>query len=227
MSHQPTLRLDLDLLDSLGRRLHPEAVVVQEDRNLVLAAPTILDLDEVYDLDSAYRAVSAHRPLTQGRYLLMRPSPERPFWTYQAVVHDLELNPTCRPGDVRRSLSAVLSDVVRRGLRVLSVEPLGMLADRGLSTDEMVEAFDAAILELSIRLVGPLRLVLLLGDLGTLEEVSHRLRSLVLRKASRSFRTVNGDAAVVEVRRADARLHVRFVPGSLSGYMVTRVSNVA
>lgn len=227
MTHQTTLRLDLDLVDSLGRRLHPEAVVVQEDRNLVLAAPTMLNLDKAYDLDAAYRAVSAHRPLQQGRYLLLRPSPERPHWTYQAVVHDLELNPTCRPGDVRRSLSAVLCDVVRRGLKTVSVEPLGMLADRGLSTDEMVEAFDASILELSTCLKEPLRLTLLLGDLGVLEEVSHRLRSLILRKASRSFRTVNGDAAVVEVRRAETRLHIRFVPGSLSGYMVTRVNNVA
>lgn len=227
MSHHPALRLDLDLVDSLGRRLHPDAVVVQEDRNLVLAAPTILDLDEAYDLDAAYRAVAAHRPLPLGRYLLLRPSPERQYWTYQAVVHDLELNPTCRPGDVRRSLSAVLADAVRRGLHTVTVEALGMLEDRGLSMDEMVEAFDAAVLELSARLIEPLRVALLLPDLVFLEETSHRLRSLILRKASRSFRTVNGDAAVVEVKRADARLHIRFVPGSLSGYMVTKVGHVA
>lgn len=221
------LRFDLDLLDSLGRRLNPDAVVVQEDRNLVMAAPSVLDAEASGDLDEAYRAVAAHRPLPQGRYVLLRPNTERPFWVYQAVVHDLDLRPTCRPGDVRRSLSAILADVVRRGLRSVTVESLGVWRGVGLSVEEMVGAFDAAILELSARLAGPLRITLLLNGLDEQEEVSHHLRSMILRKASRSFRTVGGDAAVVEVRRDDARLHVRFVPGSLSGYMVTRAGHVA
>ncbi len=221
------LRLDLDMRESLGRRLRPDAVVVQEDRNLVMAAPTVLDLDSPADLDDAYRAVSAHRPLPQGRYLLLRPNAERPYWIYQAVVHDLEQNPTCSQGDVRRSLSAVLADVVRRGLSSVTVETLGVWGGRGLTLEEMVTAFDAAVLELSARLTAPLRVTLLMDRLEDQEEVSHHLRSMILRKASRSFRTVGGDAAVVEVRRDDARLHVRFVPGSLSGYLVTRVTRVA
>ena len=68
-----------------------------------------------------------------------------------------------------------------------------------------------------------LRVTLLLEDMNSLEEISHILRSRLLRKASRSFRTVDGDAALVEVRQRGFRLHCRFVPGSLSGYAVTCV----
>jgi len=94
---------------------------------------------------------------------------------------------------------------------------------RGLALDEMVGAFEAAILEVSVDLATPLRLTLLLDDMTAVEEVSHLLRSRLLRKASRSFRTVDNDSALVEVRQRGLRLHCRFVPGSLSGYSVTCV----
>jgi hypothetical protein len=221
------LRLDLDLKDSLARRLQPEALVVQEDRNLVMSAPAAVDLDVEDELDAAYVAISAHRPLPVGRYLLRRPRAATPYWTYQAVVHDLEQSPTCRPGDVRRSLIAILSDAQKRGLEHLAVEPIGHWRDAGLPFTEMVEALDATIFELTRRLVSPCRMTLLLDNLEQLEEVSHLLRSRLLRRASRSFHTVTGDVAVVEVRERGDRLHFRFVPGSLSGYMVTRSGDVA
>ncbi len=224
---QPVLRFDLDLRDAMERRLEPDALIVQEDRNLVLSAPPFLDLDAANDLDSAYMAIAHHRPLPQGRYLLLRPRGGRRHWLYQAVVHDLEHTPSCRPGDVRRSVLAVCRDAVKRGLAVLAMEPVGLWGQRGLTLDELVEALDTTFLELALDLEAPLRIVLLLDDLATIEEVSLGVRARVLRKASRSFRTVNGDAAVVEVRRDLARLHFRFVPGSLSGYMVIRADRVA
>jgi hypothetical protein len=220
-------RLDLDLRDSLERRLRPDALVVQEDRNLVMGEQVVLDLDTEDSLDAAYLAIREHRPLTLGRYLVLRDRNGKGYWTYQAVIHDLELNPTCRAGDVRRSLTAIFKDAETRGFCVLASEPLGVFASRGLDVDEVVEAFDEAVLESSKTLDVPFRLTLLLNDLEQLEEVSHLLRSRVLSRASRSFRTVEGDAAIVEVRNQDQRFHVRYVPGSLSGYLLTRVTDVA
>jgi hypothetical protein len=49
----------------------------------------------------------------------------------------------------------------------------------------------------------------------------------VLRRASRRLRTEDGEAVVVEVCQGAARLHYRFVPGSPSGYIVTRIDRVA
>ncbi len=222
-----SFRFDLDLRDSLDRRLHPDALVVQEDRNLVMGRQGVLDLDAEDDLDAAYIAIREHRPLPLGRFLVLRRRETQSYWTYQAVVHDFELRRTCRPGDVRRSLTAIFKDASKRGLCTLAAEPLGLWEQRGLKVGEVVEAFDAAILESSRLSARSLRLTLLLADLSELEEVSHLLRSKVLSRASRSFRTVSGDAAVVEVRNKDERFHFRFVPGTLSGYLVTRVGNVA
>ncbi len=222
MTATAALRFELDLGESLHHRLRPDAVVVQEDRNLVMGSQPVLDLDADHDLDAAYRAVSRHRPIPQGRYLLLRPGGPRPWWVYQAVVHDLEMVPSCRSGDVRRSLTAVLEDAARRRLRSIACEPLGLFGDKGLRPEEMVDAFDSAIMEISLSLASPLRLIMLLGDLGEVERVSHLLRSKLLRQASRSFRTVSGESAMVEVCRESARLHFRFVPGSLSGYLVTK-----
>ena len=198
-------------------------MIVQEDRNLVMAGAGMLDLDSGDGLDAAYLAIADHRPLPLGRYLLLRSRGDEAYWTYQAVVHDLEAKPTCRTGNVRRSLTAILKDGVKRGMTSLTVEPLGVWRNRGLTTEEMVEAFETAILELSAEIANPLRVTLLLDDMDALEEVSHLLRSHLLRKASRSFRTVDGDAALVEVRQRGVRLHCRFVPGSLSGYSITCV----
>jgi hypothetical protein len=198
-------------------------MIVQEDRNLVMAGAGMLDLDSGDGLDAAYLAIADHRPLPLGRYLLLRSRGDEAYWTYQAVVHDLEAKPTCRTGNVRRSLTAILKDGVKRGMTSLTVEPLGVWRNRGLTTEEMVEAFETAILELSAEIANPLRVTLLLDNMDSLEEVSHLLRSHLLRKASRSFRTVDGDAALVEVRRRGVRLHCRFVPGSLSGYSITCV----
>jgi hypothetical protein len=223
LTHEWSFRFDLDLRDSLARRLHPDALVVQEDRNLVMARQGVLDLDSEDDLDAAYMAIREHRPLPLGRFLVLRKREPGTHWTYQAVVHDFELNPTCRPGDVRRSLSAILRDAAKRGLYTLASEPLGAWQDSGLGLDEVVDAFDAALIESSRTLERHFRLTLLLETMDELEEVSHLLRSRVLRRASRSFRTVSGDAAVVEVRSQGERYHFRFVPGTLSGYLVTRV----
>jgi hypothetical protein len=201
--------------------------VVQEDRNLVMGPQAILDLDGAYDLDAAYLAVLDHRPLPLGGFLVLRArDPDGPL-TYQAVVHDFELTPSCRPGDVRRSLCAAVRDAQARGFRFVATDPLGRWQGRGLSLDEMVEAFHDTILELALQMEAPFRLMLMLEDLDEVEQVSHMLRSRLLRRASRSFRTVDGDAAVVEVRDGVARYHFRFVPGTLSGYMVTRVKSGA
>jgi hypothetical protein len=215
-------RFDLDLRSSLGRRTYPNAVVVQEDRNLVMGPQATLDLDAADDLDAAYLAVLDHRPIPLGGYLLRRGRENGQPWTYQAVVHDFELAPSCRPGDVRRSLCGVVRDAQRRGLGFVAAEPLGRWNGRGLSFEEMTEAFHDSILELSPQLDVPFRLTLMLDELDEVEQVSNLLRSRLLRRASRSFRTVDGDAAVVEVRDGVAKYHFRFVPGTLSGYMVTR-----
>ena len=226
MTQECHLRLDLDLDEAFGRRLHPDAAIVQEDRNLVMGGVGILDLDSNDSLDAAYQAIAEHRPVPLGRYLLLRNRPGEDHWTYQAVVHDLEEKPSSRPGNVRRSLTAILKDAGKRGMTNLTVQPLGIWRGRGLAVDEMVEAFEASVLEVSLELQVPLRLTLLLDDLEALEEVSHLLRSRLLRKASRSFRTVDNDSALVEVRQRGAKLHCRFVPGSLSGYVVTCVERV-
>lgn len=223
VAHDCCLRFDLDLSEALGRRLRPDAMVVQEDRNLVMGGVGILDLDSRDDLDAAYQAIADHRPLPLGRYLLLRSRSDEAFWTYQAVVHDLEEKPSCRPGNVRRSLTAILNDAIKRGMSFLTVEPLGVWHSRGLKIEEMVEAFESTILEVSLELSSPIRVTLLLDDLDTVEEVSLLLRSRLLSKASRSFRTVDNESALVEVRQRGARLHCRFVPGSLSGYAVTCV----
>jgi hypothetical protein len=141
------------------------------------------------------------------------------------VVHDLEATPSCRGGNVRRSLTAILKDGVKRGMTFLTVEPLGVWHSRGLTLEEMVEAFEASILELSVAIASSLRVTLLLDGMDDLEVVSHLLRSRLLRKARRSFRTVDGEAALVEVQKQGFRLHFRFVPGSLSGYSVTCLDN--
>jgi len=215
-------RFDLDLRDSLGTRTHPNALVVQEDRNLVMGPQRVLDLDTDDDLAAAYLAARDHRPLPLGGFVVLRGCLPAAPWTYQAVVHDFELTPSCRPGDVRRSLCGVVRDALKRGLGFAAAEPLGRWHDRGLSLEEMIEAFHETILELSASLEESFRLTLLLEDLDQVEQVSHLLRSRLLRRASRSFRTVDGDAAVVEVRDGTAKYHFRFVPGTLDGYMVTR-----
>ena len=46
-------------------------MIVQEDRNLVMASAGMLDLDKNDGLDAAYRAIAGHRPLPLGRYLLL------------------------------------------------------------------------------------------------------------------------------------------------------------
>jgi len=220
-------RFDLDLEESLGRRLSPDALVVQEDRNLVMGHQPVLNLDAENGHDAAYLAIARHRPHALGRYLLIRGQDAGPLWTYQAVVHDLDARPSCRPGDVRRSLVAILADARRRRLVTIASEPLGAWKSSGLGFDEMVEAFDEAIIEVCVDLRSSVHLTLLLSELAQIEEISHLFRSRVLRRASRSFRTVDGEAAVVEVRQGGTRLHYRFVPGSLSGYMVIRVGDVA
>jgi hypothetical protein len=223
VADQCCLRFDLDLNEALGRRLRPDAMVIQEDRNLMMGGVGILDVDGHDGLDAAYRTIAEQRPLPLGRYLLLRSRGDEAYWTYQAVVHDLEEKPSARPGNVRRSLTAILNDAIKRGMSSLTVQPLGIWRNRGLTVEEMVEAFEATILEVSLDLPSPMRLTLLLEDLDRLEEVSLLLRSRLLRKASRSFRTVDNDSALVEVRQRGARLHCRFVPGSLSGYAVTCV----
>jgi hypothetical protein len=222
LSQEWSFRVDLDLRESLNRRLHPAAVVFQEDRNLIMGDQAVIDLDSEDDIDAAYMSLRDHRPLPLGKYLLLRGGDDESPWIYQAVVHDFELEPSCRPGDVRRSLSAILVDADKRGFRDLAAEPLGIFRGRGLTVDEVVEAFDTAILESSAVLDVPLRLTLLLEDMAQLEEVSHLLRSRVLSRAHRRLRSADGNAAIVEVNNHDHNFRVRFVPGTLSGYLLTR-----
>ena len=228
MGDRGSIRVDLDLRDSLSRRLFPQAVVLQEDRNLILGPQHAIDLDDESELGAAYLAVREHRPLPLGRYILLRRRGGPPHWVYQAVVHDLDARPTCRPGDIRRSLTAILDDAMRRGCASGATELLGCCGQaRGLGIGDVATAFDRVILETSTLVRTPLRLVILLESLSELEEMSHLLRSRLLHRASRSFRTVTGDAAVVEIRHENHRYHCRFVPGSLSGYLMTRATNVA
>jgi hypothetical protein len=206
VANTSSLRFELDMVEALGRRLQPDAMIVQEDRNLVMASAGVLDLDADNGLDAAYLAIAEHRPLPLGRYLLLRSRGGEAYWTYQAVVHDLETK-----------------DSVKRGMTSVTVEPLGVWRNRGLTIEEMVEAFEASVFEVCVGLGSQLRMTLLLENMDSLEEVSHLLRSRLLRKASRSFRTVDGEAALVEVKQRGCRLHCRFVPGSLSGYSVSCV----
>jgi hypothetical protein len=223
LHHTWFFRIDLDFRGSLGRRTHPDAVVVQEDRNLVMAPAGFLDLDATDDLDAAYAAARSQRPLGLGEFLVIKGRGEDDPWIYQAVVHDLELEQSCRPGDVRRALCGIVRDAEQRGLGWIAVEQLGRWLSRGLSVDEMAEAMDEAVLELTGSLRRPVRITVLVEEMGELEEVSHQLRSRLLRRARRSFRTVGSDTAVVEVRNGNARYHVKYVPGTLSGYVVNRV----
>lgn len=187
----------------------------------------VLDLESGDELDAAYRAGRDFRPLALGGYLVLRARENGEPWTYQAIVHDFEQEPSSRPGDVRRSLCAVIRDAQQRGLGFLASEPLGRWHGRGLSVEEMTQAFHDAILELSPQLSAPFRLMLMLDEFDQVEQVSHLLRSRLLRHASRSFRTVDGETAVVEVRDGSERYHFRFVPGTLSGYMMTRAGRGA
>lgn len=224
VNRESTLRFDLDLRESLHHRLRPDALVLQEDRNLVMGPAGVLDPEIDVDMDEALHVAAAQRPVTLGRFVVAHRTEGVAPLTYGAVVHDFDSRPTCRPGDVRRSLTAIIADADRRGLATLAVEPIGVWNRHGLTMDGMVEAVDRSLLEASVSIRGNLRIVLMLDRLDQLEEVSHLLRSKVMRRGSRSFRTVNGDAAVVEVRWERYRLHVRFVPGTMSGYMVTRLS---
>ena len=142
---------------------------------------------------------------------------------YQAVVHDLELDHSCRPGDVRRTLCGIALDAEQRGFGWLAIEQLGRWSSRGLTLEEMADAVDGAVLELSGSLETAFRMTLLVEEMEELEEVSHHLRSRLLRRARRSFRTVGSETAVVEVKDGDARYHVKYVPGTMSGYLVNRV----
>ena len=189
----------------------------------MMGGQSVLDLDSDDDLDAAYLAIAEQRPLPLGRYLLRRNRGDDAGWTYQAVVHDLENKPSSRAGNVRRSLTAILRDAGKRGMASVTAEPLGVWRSRGLTLEELVEAFEASILEVSVELGSSLQVTLLLDSMDLLEEVSHLARSRLLRKASRSFRTVDGDSALVEIRQRGVRMHCRFVPGSLSGYAVSCV----
>ena len=67
MANANSLRFDLDMVEALGRRLQTDAMIVQEDRNLVMAGSGMLDLDSDDGLDAAYLAIAEHRPLPLGR----------------------------------------------------------------------------------------------------------------------------------------------------------------
>ena len=66
-------------------------MIVQEDRNLVMAGAGILDLDRDVDLDAASRAIASHRPLPLGRYLLQRSRGDEAYWTYPPFRNDPEV----------------------------------------------------------------------------------------------------------------------------------------
>jgi hypothetical protein len=221
-----SLRFDLDVRDSLHARRRPDALIVQDDRNLVMAPPGTLDPETVVDLEGAARTAAAHRPLSVGTFLVSENTDTPVRWTYRAIVHDFDSSPTCRPGDVRRSVTAILADADRKCLDAVAMEPVGIWNHRGLTPESMVEALDRAVLEAAVRLTRSMRVVLLLDHVDELEAVSNLLRSRVISRATRSFRTVAGDAAVVEIRSLGHRLHVRFVPGTMSGYMITRIARV-
>lgn len=225
MSSSCLLRLDLDLKDSIWRRLRPDGLVLQEDRYLRLGSLPAVDLDPRDGLDAAYLAIRKKRPLPLGRYLVLRPGLDRPGWVYQAVVHDLGIRPTCRGGDVRRALVAVVLNAKNRGINFLACEALGLLGEDGLTLTELIEAIDTAVLELCSELEGLVRVVFLLENVDDLEEVSNGLRSRILLRANRSLRNISGDTALVEFKHDSARLRFRFVPGSLSGYQVSRIDS--
>ncbi len=198
-------------------------MIIQEDRNLIMGAQRVVEEERApaAAMDAAEEFESQH----MGRFLLVGPRAGSPRWIYRAVVHDLEMSPSCRPGDVRRCLASILEDAGKRGIGSLGSEPLGLWRRSGLKLEEVAGAFDDAVFEVIGTLEAPLRLTLLLRDLETIEEASRLLRSALLRRASRSFHMVAGDAAVVEARSRGQRFQCRFVPGALSGYLVTKLSH--
>ena len=222
MKREASIRIDLDLRDALHRRFYPDAVIFEEDRYLRMASLPAVDLDPREDLDAAYLAIRKQRPLPLGRYLLLRPGAERPSWTYQAVVHDLELHPSCRPGDIRRALVAILENAASRGFFCIGLVLPGLGKTEGLALSDIVEAIDAAILELAGRIEESLRLVILLEEFGQLEIASNLLRAALLRRAQRSFRNISEEFAIVDFFLGRRNFQARFVPGSSSGYVLSR-----
>jgi hypothetical protein len=226
MNTVTSLRLDLDLRDGVGRRVFPDAVVLAEDRYLGLGSLPAVDLDPRQELDAAYVAIRKKRPLPLGRYLVLRPGLDRETWVYQAVVHDLDHKPSVRTGDVRRAILSVVHDAGSRGFGTVACEALGVGGDDGLTLDQFAEAVDAAVRELCAGDIRMPRLIILLDDLEQVETLSTLLRSMVLRRASRNLRVVGGESVVAEVRNGGRRLHFRFVPGSLSGYVAHQVGSI-
>ena len=216
---RPVFRLDLDLADSLGRRFFPAALIVQEDRNLVMGAARVLE--EERDAEEVHRQADGFGPQRLGRFVLAGPRPDPPHWIYRAVVQDLERRPSCRPGDVRHCLAAVLEDAASRGVKLVASEPLGVWRSSGLALPEVAEAFNGAICDMLGKLPVPFRLTVLVRDMEMLEEISRLLRASLLRRASRTFRSVSDDEAVVEARCGGRPFQFHFVPGALSGYLVT------
>jgi len=195
-------------------------MIIQEDRHLIMGAPRLLE--EERNRAEALDAAGRFEDQLLGSFVLVGPRKEAPGWIYRAVVHDLERAPSCRPGDVRRSLTSIMEDAGERGIASLGCEPLGLWRRSGLTLEEMAGAFDEAVFEVAGALKAPLRLTLLLEDVEVVEQTSRLLRSSLLRRARRSFHTVAGDAAVVEARSRGQRFQCRFVPGALSGYVLTR-----
>jgi len=204
----------------VGRRFSPDALIIQEDRNLVMGAASLLE--EERNPATVRAAAEGFEPVRLGSFVLVGPRSEPPTWMYRAVVHDLDLNSSCRPGHVRRCLVSILGDAGPRGIRSLGSAPLGLWRRSGLELEEVADSFNEAIFEMVGRLATPLRLTVLLEDMETLEESSRLFRSSLLRRASRSFHTVASDVAVVEAQSRGQRFQFRFVPGALSGYLVTR-----
>ncbi len=189
-----TLRCDFELRESLGSQLFPDAVIVQEDCNLIMGCQQPLDLDGAHDLQAAYLGALAHQPLPVGHYRLLGPSRENEWKTYQAVVHDLDARPSCRPDQVSRLFLAIMADALGRNLEYLASEPLGAWRNSGLTLPAMAGAFADAVVELATEIRKPLRLALLLPGPGQLEAVSRLVRCCVLERASGRFAPVASDS---------------------------------
>lgn len=218
-----SIRIDLDLGDALHRRFHPDAVILEEDRYLRMASIPAVDLDPGNDLDAAYVAIRKQRPLPLGRYLLLRPGSDRPSWTYQAVVHDLEFRPSCRPGDVRRALIAIVENALSRGFLTLGMALPGIGEPGSLALSDVLEALDSAAVDLAGSIEKSVRLVVLFDEFYQLEAASNLLRATMLRRAQRSFRNLGEDVAIVDFSLDGQSYQAHFVPGSSSGYVLSRV----
>lgn len=98
----------------------PEAVVREEDTWLVLSRPPVVEPPDA-DPPRLLREARDYEPRSPGSVVVREGRPV----ALLAVVHDLDRDPTCRPGWVDEALRAVMEELHRRGVARLALPVLG------------------------------------------------------------------------------------------------------